>query len=490
MKKLIEFLVLMLLIVPTFNIVFGQTTNVFNEIIVPDDHPTIKDAIDNANDGDTIFVRIGTYYENLVVDKSIILKGENKNLTIIDGSEYSDVIRVLSDNVSISGFTVKNSATEGFFYAGIKMVGKSNVNISGNIISNNMRGIHSMNSNDLIIHNNEFINDSVNIDGWEKSDHDHDIKDNTINGKPLYYFKNQDGFTVPYDAGQVILFNCDDVIIKEMNISNTDCGIQLNFCEGCVIMNSNLSNIEVYGIMIDACSNLNVKNNDISSGMFGIIMSDTLRSKIENNSITGNIWVGISLYYGCLENEISGNKIDLNLSGSFFDFPSTGLWVRYYCNSNIFIDNTISNCQIGLWMESSDENIVKTNFINECHIVTSQQSDIICKDSIISTIKTDILPMTITKGVGILLLDTSANEINLNTITDNDIGIVIFRSWLDSISFNNILDSTTGIDFITSFSLGYYPLNYWGSSVTGPVFKCNKLFCLIPWSPVKISEAP
>ncbi|MCZ2809141.1 MAG: pectinesterase family protein, partial [Candidatus Bathyarchaeota archaeon] len=55
-------------------------------ILVPDNYATIQEAINNANEGDTIFVRAGTYYEHVVVDKALSLVGENKHNTIIDGS--------------------------------------------------------------------------------------------------------------------------------------------------------------------------------------------------------------------------------------------------------------------------------------------------------------------------------------------------------------------------------------------------------------------
>ena len=53
----------------------------------PADFHTIQEAINAANSEDTVHVRAGMYYENLVVDKNeIALLGENEDATIIDGS--------------------------------------------------------------------------------------------------------------------------------------------------------------------------------------------------------------------------------------------------------------------------------------------------------------------------------------------------------------------------------------------------------------------
>ena len=54
------------------------------KIIVPDDYPTIQEAIDNATDGDTIFVKKGTYEENpLEINKTLSLIGEGADSTKI-----------------------------------------------------------------------------------------------------------------------------------------------------------------------------------------------------------------------------------------------------------------------------------------------------------------------------------------------------------------------------------------------------------------------
>ncbi|MCD6573584.1 MAG: hypothetical protein J7K95_05780 [Thermoplasmata archaeon] len=53
----------------------------------PNNYTHIQDAINDASNGDTIFVYSGIYYENVVINKSINLFGEAKETTIIDGGK-------------------------------------------------------------------------------------------------------------------------------------------------------------------------------------------------------------------------------------------------------------------------------------------------------------------------------------------------------------------------------------------------------------------
>jgi len=107
-------------------------------IVIPDDYASIQAAIDNAADGDTIFVKEGTYHENVVVNKSLSLVGENVDTTIIDGNPpegYRIAITIHCDGVSVSGFKLL------YGYAGIQLVSVKNCSISGNRIAGNQQGI-------------------------------------------------------------------------------------------------------------------------------------------------------------------------------------------------------------------------------------------------------------------------------------------------------------------------------------------------------------
>ena len=72
-------------------------------IWVPDNYTTIQEAINNATSGDTIFVKAGIYSENITVNKTVALIGEDKWATFI----FSSWILVHANNTVIKNFTMQ-----------------------------------------------------------------------------------------------------------------------------------------------------------------------------------------------------------------------------------------------------------------------------------------------------------------------------------------------------------------------------------------------
>ena len=121
----------------------------------------IQDAIDNASDGDTIFVYDDSspYIENIVVNIRLTLMGENKDTTVIDGNGSGNVVFISANEVEITGFTITHGTT------GIYLDGSTeNVTISRNIITEN--DVYGITFSGFCEHNNIIENIiSHNING-------------------------------------------------------------------------------------------------------------------------------------------------------------------------------------------------------------------------------------------------------------------------------------------------------------------------------------
>ncbi|MBU1261526.1 hypothetical protein KKG61_09670 [bacterium] len=77
------------------------------DIYVPDDYATIQEAVNAANDGDTIYVSAGIYNEAVYVNKGIALVGVGTPTITASGLGDTNTVTFegnATNNVSISGF--------------------------------------------------------------------------------------------------------------------------------------------------------------------------------------------------------------------------------------------------------------------------------------------------------------------------------------------------------------------------------------------------
>jgi len=120
MKRIIFFLIP--LILGTHTILSARSYE------VPSDFKTIQAALDGSGDHDTIYVKQGIYYENIIWPKTrgIQLIGENNSTTIINGSQKGSVILFdesikgfIDHDTRISGFSLVNGKADAHaFYRG------------------------------------------------------------------------------------------------------------------------------------------------------------------------------------------------------------------------------------------------------------------------------------------------------------------------------------------------------------------------------------
>jgi parallel beta-helix repeat protein len=148
---------------------------------VPGNYSTIQEAIDNASDGDIVFVFNGIYYENVVLNKSIGLFGENQKTTIIDGEETGGhVVTILSGRVTVTGFTIQNSG--GIQNAACVYVVSNNNQLVGNTITcvphHGEEGIWMLHVSGNTVQQNTVSNHHYGI--WLENSVDNDVSKNVI----------------------------------------------------------------------------------------------------------------------------------------------------------------------------------------------------------------------------------------------------------------------------------------------------------------------
>lgn len=167
----------------TLNVGQGQT------------YTTIQSAVNAAKTGDVISVSEGTYPENIVVKTNgISIMGQNKEKTIIDGKKTGSVIRIESNNVNVSGFTIQNSGGSGQYDAGITVYHSNKNEIANMIVVNNIVGIsiYQGSNNNVVSGNDIRQNSKYGIFVFASSDNK--IYNNNIQGNGIGFPSDGFGF--------------------------------------------------------------------------------------------------------------------------------------------------------------------------------------------------------------------------------------------------------------------------------------------------------
>ncbi|HDN50490.1 MAG TPA: hypothetical protein ENG06_01795, partial [Thermoplasmatales archaeon] len=71
----------------------------------------IQDAVDNASNGDTIYVWNGTYHENVEVNKTVSIIGNGSQNCIVQAADSNKpAFHINADWVNISGFSITGAS--------------------------------------------------------------------------------------------------------------------------------------------------------------------------------------------------------------------------------------------------------------------------------------------------------------------------------------------------------------------------------------------
>ena len=238
----------------------------------------IQDAIDNSSSGDTIRVYAGTYYENVVVGKTLTLIG-NGSFTIVNGSNKGTVFTIKADYCNISDFYIMGTGPGygGYWpnYAGILL--QSNFNTVANCTCTlNEVGIYIYDKgyNKIIncLFNSNYYH-GINLTG---------TSNNHISSCSISFNRVGIGF-----AGS------DANTINNNTISqNSLYGIELHSSEGNTFTYNTLMKNKNVGLLLTEYSNHNLVhlNNMIDNNNGGKQATDNYKNNEWNGTSMGNYW--------------------------------------------------------------------------------------------------------------------------------------------------------------------------------------------------------
>jgi nitrous oxidase accessory protein len=280
MKPSVQFFVLYFLVSGS-SLSFSQTIDICETCAIS----TLKDAVNQAKDFDTILVEKGTYKEHdIVIDKPLTIIG--KNYPVIDGELKGEIITIVADNVTVDGLFIINvgtSYTED--YAAIRVRESKNFVIQNLVLEKLFFGIYIEKSRDGKVFHNKIIGDAVE-------------EYNSGNGIQLWYSKN--------------------IQIEHNFVQHVRDGIYLEFSNFCTIKN-NVSSLNLrYGLHFMFSNDDLYKDNEFSNNGAGVAVMFSKRIKMYHNIFKEN-WGTAS--YGLLLKEIN----DAEIIGNTFDDNTVGI---------------------------------------------------------------------------------------------------------------------------------------------------------------------
>ncbi len=422
-----------------FTLNVGGGTLFVNTTGIGGAYTKIQDAINDSKDGDTVFVYNGTYTENVILNKTINLTGEDRDGTKIDGGGSGNVVYINVNWVNITGFTITNG-TYGMWLdsssnnsiinnniksnrglpAGFGIVCDSSSNniITNNIVSNNGNGIVlGLSSNNIIEGNDISSNDDAGV--WFDVLSNSTIADNKISMNGGY--------------GLAFVWSSNNTITGNNVFSNGHHGFYLSSSLNNMITGNNVSSNGQYGIYLSSSSNNTITGNNLSpDNLVGVYLSSSSNNTIKDNDIISNDQYGIYLLSS------SNNTI----TGNFLQYDGIHLESS---QKNDIINNEVLGVPYGILLESqSTNNKIKGNYIDGCdfgiRITTGNEPNMITENTIYSN-----------NGYGIIL-EFCYNNIVINNYFYWNVDYALFLDWAyNSIIKNNFFEyNNYGIYFYRS----------------------------------------
>lgn len=393
-------------------------------------YTTIQEGI-NANetqDFQTILVDDGTYFENVVMNKSLEIVGENRETTIIDGNGSGPALTITANNVSVNSLTLMSGNSSPFFYTdpAINVLSKYN-EISGNILKQSPEGIY-LNQTDNTVDNNIIINNGDGV--CLSSSLDNRISNNEITSNSW--------------NGILAVSSDSNEIIGNTVINNGVEGIEVTNSSYNNLKDNFLSTDGLDGIFLQGSMNNTLSGNTVTLCTSGLLMKESGANTLQSNNLTLNEYnFGIYQDGDVLldlmnsvdtSNTVDGNPIYYLANQHDQTIPNNAGYVALVNCTRITVDelNLTKNWQGLLIAFTNDSTVRNVNAsLNEIGFSIRFSTNITVSANSISN-----------NQVGIRLWNTNQNLIRQNSLDSNYDGIEFDYSDDNTLEENTVLNTT------------------------------------------------
>jgi parallel beta-helix repeat protein len=352
--------------------IYTLTSNIYGSIVVEKDNIMIDGADHSIQTEGYVWKGIDLTGRRNVTVKNLQIIGFSNGIYLVDssGNTISGTDIIGGDyglwiwNSSYNNICC-NKITKHHEYGVIITFSNNNI-ISENNIEENGCGIYFEHSSNNILKGNILNENAENIHVAFQSLSDcvHDIDaSNTVDGKPIYYWVNQQNKTVPSNAGYVALVNCTNIKVQNLKLCKNGQGILLVSTKDSVIANTALEN-NGYGILIFDSQNINITGNMVVCNQlegFKAIFSEGIRVIVSNRVLIDGNYItetGTGIFLsGSTQVVISRNNITSN--------TNRGIECVFSNGNMIFYNYIWNNTYAGINLVDSDENRVIGNTMIE-----------------------------------------------------------------------------------------------------------------------------
>lgn len=307
-----------------------------NKLIVGknETYKTLKQALQVANNGDTILVKKGIYKEgNIEITKKLTIIGENN--PVFDGEKKVEIFSLKHDSITLKGLTIKKSAYGTITDpAAVRSYDVNYIAIENNTFDDNFFGIYIQNGDHCIVKNNSLRAYGTNeqklgngIHCWKSTNVQ--IIGNKVKGHRdgIYFefvsesiiWRNKVDNNIRY--GLHFMFSHNNSYITNI-FRNNGAGVAVMYTKNVTMMNNFFYKnwgASAYGLLLKEITDSHILNNYFLENTSGIYMEGSSRIVFKNNLFKENGWA-MKIQASCTDNIITQNDFIANT----FDMGTNG----------------------------------------------------------------------------------------------------------------------------------------------------------------------